>query len=133
MKKKILGIALILGIVSTIGVSAATGTDRTWSVSLPHNNGNAYFALRNKETNETKGNIKATSLPKQGINAWINTGSERSPIKITDIASVTTTNVVYDLRYQSNYSSGTVVFLGVENKESTSLFNGKAAGTVNYK
>lgn len=134
MKRKALLLTAALAIVSSVSAFAATGTDRTWSASLPHDNGNVYFAIRDKETTETTGWVKATSLSgTPGVNAWFNTGSHASPIKITDIAGVTTTNVVYDLRYQSNSAVGTDVFLGIEDKEDTWLINNDAAGTTNYK
>ncbi|WP_102401896.1 hypothetical protein [Haloimpatiens massiliensis] len=134
MKRKALLLTAALTIFSSVGVLAATGTDRTWSASLPHDNGNVYFAIRDKETRETQGYVKATELDgTPGVNAWFNTGSHSRPIKITDIAGVTTENVVYNVRYRSNSAVGTEVFLGIEDKEDTCIINNDAAGTVNYK
>lgn len=134
MKRKTFLLTAAITVFLSVGVFAATGTERTWSASLPHDHGNVYFAIRDKETNEKKGTVKATKLAgTPGINAWFNTGSHKSPKRITDIAGVTTTNVIYDVRYQSHSTKGTNVFLGIEDKEDTLIINNDAAGTVNYK
>lgn len=138
-KHTIKAIALSLTLVSGVctvlpTIAATTGTERTWSCTLPHNYGNKYFALRDKETNETTGTVKATEIEgTDSINVWFNTGTTSSPIIITKITPITTENVSYDVMYQSNSTTGTDVFLGVENGEKTTLNNDTAAGTVNYK
>lgn len=137
LNKKI-GVVLAAAMVLTsIGMNPntvlASGTERSWSLSLPHNNGNYYFPFRIKETNEVSGYATVKEMESSGVAIWFNKGTETSnAVKITDVVKFTKTGTK-TINYNSNSAKGTSVDMGIENSDRTLIFRDYAAGVVNYK
>lgn len=138
MYKKIIASALAVAMCITLGTSRssfaqASGTERSWSLSLPHENGNYYYPFRTKETNEKTGYVEVGSLSSSGVNVWFNKGEGlQSAVRITDVVKFKKA-CKKDVIYKTNYSKGKKVDMGIENADATILFRDKASGIVNYK
>ncbi len=139
INKKICSIlvtSLMLGVVGMFNgsdTSSAAGTDRDWSLSLPHEHGNYYYPFRKKETNEKSGYVQVTKLESSGVAVWFNKGTSlKDVVRITDVVKFTK-KAKKTVNYNSSSKKGSSVDMGIENSDYTWLFRDDAAGIVNYK
>ncbi|MEG0856440.1 MAG: hypothetical protein RSG52_08170 [Terrisporobacter sp.] len=111
---------------STASFAASAG----WSGILPKNHGNIYTSTVTKSTSNTVVSAKATLLPPQGVNVWIQTGKDSGALRATNIAAVKTKNS-YKLTYSGYSNSGRRVSAGIENRGTEILKSTK--GNVDFK
>lgn len=127
-------LAISLLVTPPTTVVNASGTERPWKVTLPHNNGNYYFPFRKKQTNEDRGYIYLkTCDSKDGVSAWFCSGTGlSSAMRCSNIVSMKApkNRTVF---YQSNSKKGSSVDMAIENSSSTWLKRDHASGIVNYK
>lgn len=126
-----LALSLLLTPANTV---KASGTERSWSLALPHNNGNHYFPFRKKQTNEKKGYIILKSCDSSnGSNAWFCSGTGlSSAVRCSSIAHMRKPGK-YVITYNKNSNAGSSVDMAIENSSSTWLIRDHASGVVNYK
>lgn len=144
LKKKTVALLAVMTVLSGTTAFASESSNQvaeantkvtgSWSAYLPANHGNQYFKEVNKTTNYSNGNVSASTLRgTPGVNAWFNTGEYNAPMRISNIAKITTRNIKYDSKYTSHYQSKRSVYLGVEDQEKTSVGLNYAAGNADYK
>ncbi|SES04158.1 hypothetical protein [Lachnobacterium bovis] len=127
----ILSISMLVTPANTV---KASGTERPWSLALPHNYGNHYFPFRKKQTNETSGYIILKSCDSQkGANAWFCSGTGlSSAVRCSSIARMRKPGK-YLITYNKNSNAGSSVDMAIENASRTLIRRDHASGIVNYK
>ena len=126
-----LALSLLLTPANTV---KASGTERSWSLALPHNHGNHYFPFRKKQTNETSGYIILKSCnSKEGANAWFCSGTGLSSAERCSSIARMYKPGKYNIRYTRNSNAGSSVDMAIENASKTIISRDHASGVVNYK
>ncbi len=125
---------MIISVMMTVPALAAFpvyGSEKWFQTDLPNTYGNAYFQIRNKQSNVAYGYVRPTAIEKgcNGFNAWF---CNSSYSRCTNVTYCSGTGTNYTVTYTSNYNTGASVVMGVEDYDNTVLGYHTISGYVNY-
>lgn len=125
---------MIISVMMTVPVLASFpvyGTEKWFETDLPNGYANAYFQIRNKQSNVAYGYVRATAIESRcdGFNAWF---CDSSYSRCSYVTYCRDTGINYTVTYTSNNNTGASVVMGVEDYDNTVLGYHTISGYVNY-